>query len=82
MLTITLSSPQLTGASPKCTITDANDSTPTVKEFSTANQVVVFGQISCTGAPSTIFTFTLKDGTTEIGEVNKPAITFGTNSMQ
>lgn len=82
VLTITLSSPQLTGSSPKCTITDANDSTPTVKEFSTANQVIVFGEISCTGAPSTVFTFTLKDGNTEIGSVNKSAITFGTNSMQ
>lgn len=80
-LTITLSSPQLTGNSPKCTLTDTTDSTPTVKEFNTATQVIVFGEMSCTGATSTTFTFTLKDGATEIGTATN-SITFGNNAMQ
>ncbi len=80
-LTITLSSPQLTGTSPKCTLTDTADTTPTVKEFTTANQVIIFGEVSCTGATSTTFTFSLKDGTTEISTATN-TITFGNNAMQ
>lgn len=80
VLSITLSSPQLTaGANQKCTITDTNDSTPTVKEFTTAGQTIVFGEISCTA--NTTFTLTLSDGNTEINKATNP-ITFGDNAMQ
>lgn len=80
VLSITLASPQLTpGSTQKCTITDANDTTPTVKEFNTANQVIVFGEISCTA--NTTFTFYLNDGAAVIGTANTP-ITFGDNAMQ
>lgn len=80
-LTISLSSPQLTGTTPKCTIVDTNDTTPTTKEFTTANQVIVFGEISCTGANSATFTVSLKDGDTEI-QTGSKSITFGNNAMQ
>lgn len=73
-LTIDISSPKLTGASPVCTLT-----TRTVN-LEADDESVTFGPVICTAAAT--FTLSLKDGTREIDTATSGSIAPGTNAMK